>query len=163
LAHANAPAVIYALQMEFCQQALAAHQADRYIPRWVERRSSHPDNLPDTPFKTKLLTMTAILDEIAFIDTCLLLLPPDQTEIAGLIDWYVEHKLYDLEYAYARASSQLLYLPVEHLRPGFETYLAQAKQKIKAFLDRLDHVLADAITTNWSGYLSHPRLAINIL
>lgn len=163
LNNADTPATIYAMQIEFCRQTLTSQRAEQHTPGWIEHRPVTIGDLPDTSFKAEVLKMAAILDEIAFVDSGLSLSPPTRADIVHLLDWYIESKLYDLEYAQARAKSQLLYLNDEKLRQRLEPYVDQQKQRIKAFLDKLDHTLAELITTNWPGYLNHPRLATNVL
>jgi hypothetical protein len=159
LSRADTPAMIYALQVEFFQRAVATKRVYRYSPTWAERRPLALGALPQTPFKERVLTLAVLYDEIAFIDVRRRLSPPSKADIASLLDWYVGNKLYDLEYAHARASSQLLYLPDEQLRNDFKLYLDFQKRKIKECLDDLDHRLARLITAKWSDYVSHSRLS----
>jgi hypothetical protein len=163
LAGADTPATIFALQVKLFEVAFDTNEAHRYTPSWAERRPSILGDLPETPFKQKVLTMAALLDEIAFIDARLPLSVPEQTDIARFVDWYVEHQLYDLEYAQTRAAAQLLRLSGQELRHKLALYLDWQKGMIKNFLNDLDQTLARLITTNWAGYLGHPRLAVNIL
>ncbi|MFQ5614315.1 MAG: PglZ domain-containing protein [Anaerolineae bacterium] len=163
LARADTPATIYALQLEFFQRALGTRQAHNFTPAWTERRPIAVDDLPESPFKARVLTLAMILDETAFIDARLPLSPPGRADIPRLLDWYVERELYDLEYAHARAGSHLLYLADEKLRRQVKSYLEWQQKLIQEFLDNLDHTLAELITQDWPGYLSHPRLSINIL
>ena len=81
--------------------------------------------------------------------------------LAGLVDWYVERRLYDLEYAGARADEALRRLAglTEPLRP----LLDQVRATVRNNLDCLDQELAHRIGENWRGYLNHPRLSSNVL
>lgn len=163
LVYADTPATLYAFQVKFFELAFNTREAHKHTPEWVERRPRNLGNLPNTPFKEYVITLTRLLTEVSFIDARLPLTSPKQADVARLLEWYIEHKLYDLEYAHARATNYLLYLENEKMRHLFEQYLKWQKGMIKEFLNNLDHTLAKLITDNWSGYLSHPRLSINVL
>ncbi len=167
LAGADTPATIYLFQIKFFELAFETKAAYQYTPGWREHRPAHLGNLPESPFKETALTLSALLDEIAFIDARLPLSIPVQADMARLVDWYIEHELYDLEYAHARAGGQLLKLSDKsfdnQLRQKFALYLKWQKERLAEFLDTLDQSLARLITTDWGGYLSHPRLSINVL
>lgn len=162
-AKADTPATIYALQVKLFVLAFESSEAHRYTPEWIEYRPQSLDNLPDTPYKQRALHLANLLDEISFIDSRLPLSLSKQQDIAHLLDRYIEHKLYDLEYAHARASSETLHILDVKLRRRFERYLEWQKGMISASLDELDRNLAELITTDWRRYLGHPRLATNIL
>ncbi len=162
-AKADTPAMVCALQVKFFTLAFETNEAYKHTAYWTEHRPHILGNLPDTEFRDQVLHLAALLDEISFIDTRLRLPLPKQTDIARLLDWYVESKLYDLEYAHARAGNEASYITDQKLCHRFEVYLVWQKKMIGQYLDELDHALADLITPDWGGYLNHPRLAINVL
>ncbi len=86
-------------------------------------------------------------------------------ELAGIIDWYVSGKFYDLEFAHARAKEHVRKFATDHsgLATGLADYLAELRRQVRAFLRHADLELAARIRASWRGYLGHPRLAINIL
>ncbi len=160
---ADTPATLYALQVKFFTLAFETKGAYKHTLYWIEHRPYILGNLPDTEFKDQVLHLAMFLDEISFIDTRLPLILPKQRDIARLLDWYIKHKLYDLEYAHARAGNELLFITDEKLQNQFKEYLKWQKKIIGQYLDQLDHALADLITPDWGSYLSHPRLATNVL
>jgi hypothetical protein len=162
LAHVEAPAVIFALQSEFIRMGTDRSDFFQVSPAWLEHRNPLLARLPETPYTNRVEILTAILDNMAFIDSRRSLTIPVDADLARLLDWYVGEKLFDLEYACTRADSSVQYTP-ESIRPGLKKYLGGQKEWVKSFLDTIDHALANVIQINWSNYPSHPRLSTNVL
>ncbi len=163
LNRADTPALIYALQVEFLRRALANHQLDRYGANWMEHRPATLRQFPETPYSARAAELTALLDEIAFVDTRSRLSPPANLDITLLLDWYVAQRIYDLEYASVRATTRLPMIADERLRGALKDYLNRQRQDVNRYLDNLDHTLARYIANDWRGYLGHRRLAINVV
>jgi len=163
LVRADTPAMIYALGAHFFRVAFDAKMIRPFTPTWAQRRPPALAGMPQTPFTDTADTLASLFDELAIIDHKRQQPIPSEADLAELLDWYVEGGFYDLEYAHARASRRVLYLPDEDLRLHFQTYLAFLQTKIREYLDNLDLALAECITSDWSGFLSHPRLSTNVI
>ena len=163
LLRADTPAAIYTFGTRFFRLAFEARSIWAFTPKWEERRPSALIDLPSTPFTTGALALASIFDELAVIDRGRTQQIPVHASLAELLDWYVQHGLYDLEYAHARATQRLLYLSDEDVKPHFEAYLKFLRGKVRDFLDELDHALAKHIASDWAGFLGHPRLSTRIL
>jgi len=163
LVNADAPALLYGLGVLFFETAMDAGEVRRYDTSWIERRPAALSDLPETYYKQGAVALAHILDEIAFVSTRLSSGVPEAADLASLLDWYVGEGYYDLEYAVARATNSVEYLPGPPIRERFLGYLSPVRKAVRDYLDGADHALAGLITSNWSGYLAHPRLAINVL
>ena len=169
LADAEAPAVVYGLGRRLLASVTSAEELGRIALTWARRRpplaavrlSAHGEARPETPYSRRALDLASFLDELAFLFDRLMQEMSPPTGLAGLVDWYVELRLYDLEYAGARADEALRRLPglTEPLRP----LLDRVRATVRKNLDRLDQELARRITSNWRHYLGHPRLSSNLL
>jgi hypothetical protein len=161
LADAETPATVYGLGQRLLVGVTSAEELGRVALTWARRRPPLAA-WPRTSYSRQAHDLAGLLDELAFLFGCLTqegTSPP--TGLAALVDWYVELRLYDLEYAGARAAAALRRLPglTDTLRP----LLDQVRATVRRSLDRLDRELARRIKENWRGYLNHPRLSINVL
>lgn len=165
LLRAETPAMIYGLGAHFIHLAFAARPIEmkRFTPAWARHRPPALTDLPPTPFTDDTLALARLFDELAIIDQRRGRKIPEQADLAALVDWYIQEGLYDLEYAHARAWRCLLYLPDGTFKEELKAYLGLVQKHLRKYLDELDHVLAEHIAGDWSGYLSHPRLSINVL
>jgi len=160
LAEAETPAVVYGLGRRLLAGVTNAEELGRVALTWAHRRPPLAA-WPETPYSRPARDLAGLLDELAFLFNRLAWDASPPAGLASLVDWYVELRLYDLEYAGARADEALRRLPglTETLRP----LLDQVRATVRAHLDRLDRELARRIGGNWRGYLSHPRLSVNVL
>lgn len=160
LTDAETPAVVYGLGRRLLAGVTNAEELGRVALAWARRRPPLAA-WPETAYSRRAWDLALFLDELAFLLDRLTqeLSPP--AGLVSLVDWYVERRLYDLEYAGARAYGALRRLPglTEPLRP----LLDQIRATVRMHLDRLDRELACRIRENWRGYLSHPRLSSNLL
>ena len=163
LLRADTPAMIYTVGTHFFRLAFEARNIKSFTPTWAQRRPLALADPPETPFTDGALTLASLFDELAIIDQRRSRSIPSEANLAQLLDWYVEQGMYDLEYAHARAAQRVLHLPDESLRRQFRGYLNLLSGKIRSYLDELDHALAERITRDWPGFLSHPRLSTNVL
>ena len=163
LIRADTPAMIYALGAHFFQVGFEARTIQPFTPAWAQHRPTALAGIPETPFTDAADTLASLFDELAIIDHRRQQTIPSEANLAGLLDWYVVGGFYDLEYAHARAGQRVLYLPDEDLRLRFQAYLAFLQTQIREYLDNLDLALAECITSDWPGFLSHPRLSTNVL
>jgi len=168
LAGAETPAVAYGLGRRLLARVTDAESLGRLALTWASRRPPLAA-WPETPYSHRARDLAGFLDELAFLFARLAWEPgPELAEgaglppgLAGLVDWYVGLRLYDLEYAGARADEALRRLPglTQTLRP----LLDQVRATARAYLDHLDRELARRFRDNWRAYLGHPRLSINVL
>jgi len=154
------PAILSDLLVRFIQIGLSASDNWNFSTQWL--RPALLSSSIRTRFSETCTMLASILDEIAFIDSCRKVVLPDTPELARLLDWYTENKLYELEYAQARAAAQIMRVP-ENIRLPLRRYLNGQRKWLKSFLNECDHLLAKVISTNWNGYLGHPRLSTNVL
>jgi hypothetical protein len=157
---AETPAILSDLLVRFIQVGLTTSENLKFSTQWLR------PVLLSSPIRTRFseacTLLASILDEIAFIDSCREVVLPDTPELARLLDWYTENKLYELEYAQARAAAQVMRVPV-NIRLPLRRYLNGQRKWLKSFLNECDHLLAKVISSNWNGYLGHPRLSTNVL
>ncbi len=165
IAVTEAPALIYHLGTRLLETASDAKQMSKAMALWAERRPASLSGLSvgDTPFARAALAIVSILDEAALISARLSRPVETAPDLARLLDWYVDGGYSDLEFAHARALVALNHLPDETQRESARAYLDHLRRRLREYLDRLDHELARHVTGNWNAYLSHPRLAINVL
>lgn len=163
LVRADTPAAIAALGAHFFQAAVQAKKIRPLTIAWAQRRPVALADLPQTPFTPGALALAGLLDELAAINRRRKTAIPAQVDLAQLLDWYVQEGLYDLEYAHARAWRHALKIRDERLRHTAQRYLDYLQGKIRDYIDELDLALAARITENWPAFLSHPRLATNVL
>ena len=163
LVRADTPAILYRLGIHAFQVALENKELASLTSVWAQRRPTALTDLPETPFAPGALALASLFDELSTINRLRRQPIPEQTDLAQLLDWYVEGGCYDLEYAHARAARQVPYLPDEELRPAIQRYLEYLLSKIREFLDRADRALAERIMADWPGYLGHPRLSTHVL
>ena len=160
LTDAETPAVAYGLG----RRLLASVSDDEGLARvafaWPRRRPPLAA-WPETPYSQRARDLAALLDELAFLFDRLTVEAEPPPGLAGLVDWYVEGRFYDLEYAGVRADEALRRLPrlIDCLRP----LLDRVRETARARLDELDRELARRIREDWGGYMNHPRLALNVL
>jgi len=160
LADAETPAVVYGLGRRLLASITSAEELGRVVFTWTRRRPPLAA-WPETSYSRRARSLAGFLDELAFLFDHLTQGMSPPAGLAGLVDWYIERRLYDLEYAGARADEALRRLPdlTEPLRPLLDLVRATVRKN----LDRLDQELARRISENWRGYLNHPRLSINVL
>jgi len=160
LAGAETPAVIYGLGRRLLAGVTGAEELGRVALTWARRRPPLAAQ-PETPYSRRARDLAGFLDELAFLFDRLAQDTSPPPGLAQLVDWYAERRLYDLEYAGARAADALRRLPglTETLRP----LLDRVRATVRVHLDHLDRELARRIRENWRGYLSHPRLSSNVL
>jgi len=160
LADAETPAVVYGLGRRLLASVANAEELGRVALTWARCRPPLAA-WPETPYSRHARDLAGFLDELAFLFDQLTHEMSPPTGLAALVDWYVERRVYDLEYAGARADESLRRLPglTETLRP----LLDQVRATVCKKLDHLDWELAQRIDGNWRAYLNHPRLSINIL
>jgi hypothetical protein len=163
LSVADTPAIVYALLLEFVRLGLAGKDFHSHAAQWAEKRPQSLSRLPETIFCSSIETLTHILDELAFVDTHRFLPLPKEQDFARLLDSYVENKLYDLEYANARAASQVIHFERPDLRRKLQGYIRTQQVSVRAYLEQWDRSLAALIQNRWSEYCGHPRLSTNVI
>jgi hypothetical protein len=163
LARAETPAVLYALGVHAFQVAHETKKLTRFTAHWAQQRPLALADLPRTSFAERALVLGSLFDELATINRLRRQALPDQSDLARLLDWYVEGGVYDLEYAHARAHRQALRLPDDELQKAVRRYLDYLQAKVRVYLEEADQALAKQIAGDWSGFLGHPRLSTNVL
>jgi hypothetical protein len=160
LAEAETPAAVYGLGRRLLSGVASAEELGRLALTWARRRPPL-GSWPETSYSRRARDLATFLDELAFLFDCLTRDVSSLPGLAGLVDGYVEARLYDLEYAGARADEALRRLPglAGRLRPLLDLVRATVRKS----LDDLDRELARRIRENWRGYLGHPRLSLNFL
>jgi len=160
LAGAETPAVVYGLGRRLLATVTKVEELSRVALTWARRRPLLA-SWPETPYSRRACDLAGFLSELAFLFDRLMQEVSPPTGLASLVDWYVELRLYDLEYAGARADEALRRLSglTDSLRP----LLDRVRAAVRLYLDRLDRELARRIREDWRGFLSHPRLSSNVL
>lgn len=157
---AETPAVAYALARRLLAGVRNAEELGRLALAWPRHRPI-TETWPETAYTLRATSIRRFLDELAFVFERLTADTQPPSDLAALVDWYVQNRLYDLEYAVARAGESLRHLP--GLERTLFPLLDQVRATVRMHLDRLDRELARQIRTDWQEYLRHPRLAIHAL
>ena len=87
--------------------------------------------------------------------------PP--AELEALLDWYVDGRYYDLEYAYSQAVGHLRSLADRAVAQNLQSYLADLRRRMRALLQQADTALGQCLQSHWKDYLAHPRLATQLI
>lgn len=160
LSRAETPAVAYGLARRLLAGVRSAEELGRLALAWPRHRPL-ADTWPETAYTLRASSVRRFLDELAFIFERLTADAPPPSDLTELVDGYVQNRLYDLEYAVARAGESLRHLP--GLERTLFPLLDQVQRTVRGYLDGLDRELARHIRADWEGYLRHPRLAIQVL
>jgi hypothetical protein len=166
LTQTDMPALISVLLEALLQGIFHHFQENPSFAVWQEYRPHLLGNLPETAYTSRVRTLTALLDELAFVDACLCLTPLVDMSISDLLDWYVANKLYDIEYANVRARRMLRdaeNVLDDDLAYTCKRYIAKQQQRVKTYLDYLDRSLAHLIAINWNGYLEYARTSTKLI
>ncbi|NLF00541.1 MAG: PglZ domain-containing protein [Anaerolineales bacterium] len=163
LVQSETPAAVLALGAQAFIVAAEHRRLGELTSLWVQRRPTALSEMPQTPFTQHAQALAAVFDELGLINERVAEPLPVQANLARLLDWYVARGIFDLEYACARAEQQLQRLKVEALRQTIQRYLHVLRGRVREYLNRADQALADAIISDWRGYLAHPRLSTNLL
>jgi hypothetical protein len=162
LTHAETPAVIY----ELTYRLLANTPKDllgEAIAAWRAYRPKALGNLPETRYTKQVEALGGFMDEVATVSERLAHDVDHSGSLASLVDSYVAAGCFDLEYACARAANHLRGLPDYDLATTLRAFLDEMRQRTRSFLQLLDEELALQLQSNWSGYLSSPRLSTHVL
>ena len=160
LSRAETPAVAYGLARRLLIRVSNAEELGRLALAWLRHRPMTA-HWPETRYANRAAHIARFLDELSFIFERLTGEDHPPSDLTGLVDWYVQQRLYDLEYAVARAGESLRHLPA--LENTLFPLLDRVRATVRVYLDRLDRELARHIRADWPGYLRHSRLAIHIL
>jgi len=157
----TAPALTYGLAERFLALALAE---DAFEDIGVDVLSAGT-GLVDvgTPYTDRAQAALAVIREIAFILNHLCSSFTSTSDLARLVDQYVESGVYRLELACALAEEHIKKLASAELRLGLQAYLKQLRQRTWAYQDQLDAQLAKLVTQDYDAFLGHPRLSIRVL
>ena len=107
LADAETPAVVYGLGWRLLAGVTNAEELGRVALAWARRRPPLAA-WPETVYSRRARDLALFLDELAFLLDRVTQEMSPPAGLAGLVDWYVEQRLYDLEYAGARAYGRTL-------------------------------------------------------
>ena len=107
LTDAETPAVVYGLGRRLLTGVTNAEELGRVALVWARRRPPLAA-WPETAYSRRARDLALFLDELAFLLDRLTQEMSPPAGLAGLVDWYVEQRLYDLEYAGARAYGRTL-------------------------------------------------------
>lgn len=159
---AETPAAIYELTRRLLEGTPEA-ELDTALGAWLAHRPQKLDALPDTRHRPAAAAITGFLDEAAAVVEMLAARTEPPSGLSGILDWYVDGRYYDLEFACARAAGHLRRLPDHSLERRLQTYLDALQSRVRAFLGDADERLAEQIKTNWGKYLNDPRLSTHVL
>ncbi len=160
LSRAETPAVAYGLARRLLAGVRNAEELGRLALAWPRHRPI-TENWPETAYTIRARSIRRFLDELAFIFERLTADVQPPSDLTRLVDWYVQNRLYDLEYAVARAGESLRHL--SGLERMLFPLIDQIQRTVRMYLDGLDRELARHIRTDREGYLRHSRLAIHVL
>jgi len=163
LVRESSPALAYALATRFLETASALgslHSTLLTSPIGVVL-AARP-KLSETAYTSQAEEALTLISELASIEEVLSHPPQPIADLDALLDWYTQSGAFRLELAYARVNHLLKSVGSDQLHRDMQGYLAELLQRIRSHLEKADLSLAEIIEANWQGYISHPRLSINV-
>ena len=133
---------------------------------WAEALSNHP--IIQNGELTNRYTYDArealyLLKELAFISKTIDLPFESKSEMAELIDWYIENRSHRLSLSLAKAANHIKVVDDPDLKKRAFSQLENLEKSSLLFLQKLDLNLADLIEADVKSYFSHPRIITQIL
>ena len=162
---AEAPAITYSLIIQLIRLSETEGKTEELLKSWEIIRPEILDRIEEnmTSFSPPLIALGKIFDEATFIQKSIEKEMVTISSLDTLMKWYKQGKYYDLEYAHARATMSLAKIKDESLRKSMQVILMKLRDRLREFLDRADHVLANQIRQNWFAYSTSPEISSNVL
>jgi hypothetical protein len=136
---------------------------DAFMQSWPQHRPSLLSALPATPTGNAAATLADLQDTAGNVLAILARGLPSANDLATLIDWYVDGGAHVLEYACARAADATRKLATADDRERLTIYVQTLRQRVRELLDQADRILAGTIGADYSGYLTHDRVATKLI
>lgn len=167
LAMEISPAVAYGLADRLMETVLALEDAGKMllhpdIHRSIASVSSEIES-SETQYSQRAKETIGLILQLSRIEAALVQPFETASELGDLVDWYINSRTYQLSLSYARIRGQLRVVANKELQKKAEKYLSALGNRINERVQIANLNLASIIQSDWPKYLSHPRLATNVL
>lgn len=161
----RSPLLAYTLCNNFLKETLKNNELNLNDFYWAQGLNSHPIIVEklDTAFSEKAIETLKLLIGIASILKVLNSPFEAKTDLASLVDWYEASGFFKIEYEIAKVNKYLKAVYDDQLRKKLSEHLSRITKQILKKLETADLNLSSLIERNWKSYLSHHRLAVNIV
>lgn len=161
----KSPLFAYTLCIHFLKETTKNKELNPKDLQWTCTLNSHPIIVEkiETEFSERAVETLQFLAGIASILQVMNVPFEPKNDIASLIDWYKESGFFRIEYEFAKASKCLKAIYDNQLRKTLSDHLSNTTRQALKKIETADLNLASLIEKDWKSYLSHPRLAINIV
>lgn len=159
------PLFVYTLSIQFLKKTTKNKELDPKDLNWTRTLDNHPiitDKI-ETDFSQRAIVMLHFLAGMASILQALAEPFEPKNDLAAIIDWYKESGIFKVELTIARVNRSLKSIYDDELRKTLAEQLSKVRKQATRKLEATDLNLASLIEKSWKGYVSHPRLAINVL
>ena len=159
------PLIVYALCINYLAETVKKKELKHSNLAWTKNISKHPIIVEkiETEHSQKAISLLNLMVNIASILQSLESKFETKNDLATLIDWWKDSGIFKTELAIANVTNHLQSIHDDNLRKSLDNYIQQLKKDVRAKLELADLNLASLIEKNWKGYLSHPRVSINII
>lgn len=159
------PLIVYALCINYLAETVKKKELRYSNLAWTKSLSKHPIIVEkiETEYSQKAICLLNLMIDTTSILQSLESRFETKNDLATLIDWWRDSDIFKIELAIANAINYLQSIYDDNLRKTLDNYIQQLKKDVRAKLELADLNLASLIEKNWKGYLSHPRVATNII
>ncbi len=164
--NAYSPLLTFRLVVQLLNMLGKEDKFDKSFINWADNLSNHPiiqNGELTNRYAYAAKETLYLLKELAFISRTISLPFKCKSDIAELIDWYIESRVYRLSLALAKAAHHLKVVDDPNLKERIFSKLGNLKKTSLIFLEKLDLNLADLIEAEVKAYFSHPRIITQII
>jgi hypothetical protein len=161
----KSPLFAYTLCVHFLKEITKTKELNAKDLHWTYTIDSHPiiAEKIETEFSERAIETLQFLSGIASILQTMNVPFEPKNDIASLIDWYRESGFFKIELAIAKVNKCLKAIYDDTIRKTLAEQLSQMTRQAIKKVETADLSLAALIEKDWKSYLSHPRLATNIV
>lgn len=161
----KSPLFAYMLCIHFLKETAKNRGLSAKDFHWAYTLDSHPIIVEkiETEFSEKTIETLQFLTGVASILQTINMPFEPKNDIASLIDWYRESGFFKIEFEIAKVNKCLKAIYDDSLRKTLAEQLSQITRQAIKKVETADLSLAALIEKDWKSYLSHPRLAVNIV
>ena len=159
------PLFVYTLSIHFLKETTKTKELDSKDISWARTLDNHPiiAEKIETKFSQRATDILHFLAGVASILQAVEEPFEPKNDIASIIDWYKESGIFKVQLTIARINRSLKAIYDDELRKTLAEQLSKIRKHATRKLETADLNLASLIEKSWKEYLSHPRLAINVL
>ncbi len=159
------PLVAYSLSISYLREMMKKQGFNSSDLAWTKNANRCPIVTEgiETRFSQNARSVLHLIINVASVLQSLDYKPEEKKDLPALVDWWKNTGIFKVELSLANANSCLQAIYDDELRKALTTYIQRMGKDARTKLETADLNLASIIERNWKGYLSNPRLAVNIL